>query len=387
MSKLAQRIAKIGASPTLAITSLAKGMIKEGKAVINFGAGEPDFDTPEHIKKSAKDAIDSGFTKYTPSSGISELKEAVCSKFMRDNRLRYAKDSVVISCGAKHSLYNLFQVLCNPEDEVLMISPYWVSYPEMVKLSGARPIVIKTKESRGFKVSISDIKTAVSKKTKALILNSPSNPAGVVYDEKELKEIADIVVSKKIYVISDEIYEKLIYDGKTHISIASLGEDIFGRTITVNGVSKTYSMTGWRIGYLGAEESIAKAISILQSHSTSNPASISQKAALGALNMDDSMIDKMRLEFQKRRDCMMKSLDEIDGITYVRPAGAFYIFCNISKTGMKAADFAKRLLEEKLVAVIPGEAFGSDKYVRLSFATGFEKIEEGIKRLKTWVER
>ncbi len=387
MSKLAKRIAQIKPSPTLAITSLAKSMIKQGKNVINFGAGEPDFDTPETIKEAAKDAINGGFTKYTPASGILEFKQAISGKFLRDNKLRYDPQQIVVSCGAKHALYNIFQVICNSGDEVLTISPYWVSYPEMVRLAGARPLTIKTNESRGFKLDIKLLKRKISKKTRALILNSPSNPAGVVYNKSFLEEIADIAVSNKIYVISDEIYEKLIYDDERHISIASLGEDIYKLTITVNGVSKTYSMTGWRIGYLGAQEDISKAISILQSHSTSNPASISQKAALKALSIDESIVGKMRAEFQRRRDFMIARLDKIESLTYTKPRGAFYIYCNIKNSGMKARDFAKRLLEEKLVAVIPGEAFGSDKHIRLSFATGLENIKEGLDRITSWLKR
>ncbi len=387
MSKLAKRIARVLPSPTLAITSLAKSMIKQGKNVINFGAGEPDFDTPQPIKEAAKAAINSGFTKYTPASGILEFKQAISDKFLRDNKLRYNPEQIVVSCGAKHALYNIFQVICNSGDEVLTISPYWVSYPEMVRLAGAKPVTITTNESRGFKLNIKDLKRKISKKTRALILNSPSNPAGVVYDKAELEEIADIAVSNKIYIISDEIYEKLIYDDERHISIASLRKDIYKLTITVNGVSKTYSMTGWRIGYLGAQAAISKAVSILQSHSTSNPASISQKAALKALNIDESIVQKMCAEFERRRDYMIERLDEIESLTYTKPRGAFYIYCNIKNSGIKAKDFAKNLLEEKLVAVIPGEAFGSDKHIRLSFATSLENIKEGLGRIKSWLKR
>lgn len=387
MSKLAKRMAMVKPSSTLALTSLAKSMIKQGKNVINFGAGEPDFDTPDPIKEAAKDAINSGFTKYTPASGIPELKQAISAKFLCDNELRYDPEQIVVSCGAKHALYNVFQVICNYSDEVLIISPYWVSYPEMVRLANAKPVTITTDESRSFKLDIKDLKRKISKKTRALILNSPSNPSGVIYNKRELEEIADVAVSKKIYIVSDEIYEKLIYDDERHISIASLGKDIYKLTITVNGVSKTYSMTGWRIGYLGAQPDISKAMSILQSHSTSNPASISQKAALKALNIDESIVKKMCAEFQRRRDYMIERLDEIESLTYTKPQGAFYIYCNIKNFGMKAKDFAKNLLEEKLVAVIPGEAFGSDKHIRLSFATSLENIKEGLGRIKSWLRR
>jgi len=374
-------------SPTLDITSLAKKMMKEGKNVINFAAGEPDFDTPEPIKKIAKEAIDEGFTKYTPSSGTEELKDIICAKFKRDNRLNYTQNQIIVSCGAKHSLYNVFQVLCNPADEVVLIAPYWVSYPEMIKIVGAKPVIVKAKESDNFRVHASALKKAITKKTKAIVLNSPSNPAGVIYSLKELEEIAEIAVANKIFVISDEIYEKLIYDQKKHISIGSLGSDIYKQTITVNGVSKSYSMTGWRIGYLGADPLITKGISILQSHSTSNPTSISQKAALGALELPKKAIDEMCAEFEKRRNCMIKRLDEIPALMYTKPSGAFYVFCNIQKTGLKAKEFARNLLKEKLVAVIPGEAFGFDGYVRLSFATNLEKINEGINRMKQWLKQ
>lgn len=387
MPDLAKRILNVKPSSTLAITALAKGLKNEGKDVISFAAGEPDFDTPEHIKNAAKSALDSGFTKYTPASGTNELKNAICNKFLRENKLKYKPEEIVVSCGAKHALYNIFQVMCDPGDEVLIISPYWLSYPEMVRLAEAKPVIIKTDETDGFKVRPGKLKNNISKKTKALILNSPSNPAGVVYNKKELEEIADIAVSKKITVVSDEIYEKLIYDGEKHISIGSLGADVYKRVITVNGVSKTYSMTGWRIGYLGADSSLAKAISTLQSHSTSNPASISQKAAEEALNTDESVIEKMRLEFEDRRDCMMEMLDGINDITYVKPVGAFYIYCNISKTGYKALDFARKLLEEKMVAVIPGTDFGSDDHVRLTFAVSLEKIKTGLGRLKQWLKQ
>jgi len=386
MLGLSKTIKKISPSSTLLITSLAKKMRQEGKDVISFGAGEPDFDTPAVIREAAKKAIDTGCTKYTPADGTVELKKAVIDKFQRDNGLNYALNQVVVSCGAKHSLYNVFQALLNPGDEVIIIEPYWVSYPEMVKLAQGKPKFIKTKAKDGFKATVSEIKKAVTKKTKALIVNSPSNPAGIIYSRKELEEIADAAVSKKFYVISDEIYEKLIYDGNEHTSIGSFGKDIYDLTVTVNGVSKAYSMTGWRIGYLGAPEDVAYAVSNIQSHSTSNPTSISQKAALAALLMDGSEIENMRAEYQKRRDLMTGLLDGIPPLSYIRPEGAFYVYTDISKTGMKARDFAKKLLEEKLVAVIPGEEFGSDKYIRFSFAMAPEKIKEGMDRIKSWVK-
>jgi len=385
MLGLARKVAVVKPSPTLAITSLAKSMVAEGKDVINFAGGEPDFDTPETIKEAAKQAIDKGFTKYTPASGTAELKDAIRHKFLRDNGLNYDPKNIIVSCGAKHSLFNVFQAITNPGDEVIVIYPYWVSYPEMVSLAGGKAKAVLTTNKTGLKANIKDIKKAISRKTKALILNSPSNPAGVVYSRKELEEITDIAVSKKIYVVSDEIYEKLIYEGQKHISIASIGKDIDNLTITVNGVSKAYSMTGWRIGYLGAPPDVSKAISIIQSHSTSNPTSISQKAALAALKMEGAEVERMRSEFEKRRNIIMEELDGISSVSYVKPLGAFYVYCDISALGLKAQEFAKKLLEEALVAIIPGEAFGSDRHVRLSFATSAEKIKEGMSRIKSWV--
>jgi len=387
MIKIAKRLESVSSSQTLEITSIAKALKKQGKDVIDFSAGEPDFDTPEPIKKAAIYAIESGFTKYTPASGMEELKLAIQNKFLKDNNIRYSPNQIIVSCGAKHSLYNIIQTICDPKDEMLIIAPFWLSYPEMVKMADGTPVIIDTDEEKGFKLKISSLKEKITKKTKAVIVNSPSNPAGIVYDKKFLQEIADIVVSKKIICISDEIYEKLIYDGEKHVSIASLGDDIYRYTVTVNGMSKTYAMTGWRIGYLGAEPTIAKYISILQSHSTSNPASISQKAALRALNVNESIVEKMRAEFEKRRDYMMTRLDEIKSIHYTRPTGAFYIYCNIYKTKLKSQEFATKFLEEKLVAVIPGESFGSDKHIRLSFATDIEKIKEGMDRLEQWVKQ
>ncbi|MFH1790977.1 MAG: pyridoxal phosphate-dependent aminotransferase, partial [Candidatus Omnitrophota bacterium] len=282
-------------------------------------------------------------------------------------------------------LYNVLQVTCDPGDEVIIISPYWLSYPEMVTLAGAKSVFVQTDEKKGFRAAVQDIKRAISEKTRAIVINSPSNPAGVIYSRQELSEIADICVSKGIVVISDEIYEKLVYDGREHVSIASLGREIYDTTVTVNGVSKSYAMTGWRIGYIAAPEPVAKAVSTLQSHSTSNPASISQCAAVAALNMGEAVITGMREAFEKKRDLMSSLLDGVRPITYVKPAGAFYVFCNIEKTGLKASDFASKLLDEKLVAVVPGESFGSAGHIRLSFATSEDNIKKGMERLKSWV--
>lgn len=383
---LAKRVLKISPSSTLEITARAKLLRQRGCDIVGFGAGEPDFDTPEFIKEKAIKAIQEGFTKYTPSTGIPELKKLISLKFKKDNNLEYAPEQIVISCGAKHSLFNIIQAIVDEGDEVLIGLPYWVSYPEMVKLACGTPIIIKTDPKNNFKISVGDLKKITNKKTKLLILNSPSNPTGVVYEKKELELIAEFCVKNKIYVISDEIYEKLIYDNEKHFSIGSLGKEIYDLTFTVNGFSKSFSMTGWRVGYLGGPEKIVKAISNIQDHSTSNPCSISQKAAMAALEMPSDWQENMRLEFQKRRNFIMQQLDALN-LPYIKPQGAFYIFCNISKFGLDSVTFAKRLLEEGEVAVIPGEGFGCNDYIRLSFATSIEQIQKGFEKIKIWLKK
>ena len=384
--KINQRIKTLVGSSTLAITARAKELASQGKDVVNFGAGEPDFDTPEFIKKAALKAIESGFTKYTPSIGTPQLREAISQKFQKDNHLSYKPSQVAVSCGAKHSLYNIIQVLADVGDEVIIPAPYWVSYPEMVKLSGASSKILTTTSAAKFKITAQQLAQNISKQTRILILNSPSNPTGMLYSKKELQEIAQVCVQNKIYVISDEIYEKLIYDTNEYVSIASLGQEIYDLTVTVNGVSKAYSMTGWRIGYCGASEEIISYINKFQDHSTSNPASISQAAALSALQASEETIKPMRDEFRKRRDFMMTCLNRIPEITYVPPEGAFYIFCNISKLG-DGNTIAKRILDDVNVAVIPGDGFGAPEYIRLSFAASMERIEEGIKRIGEWIKK
>lgn len=379
-----KKIEHISPSITLEITAKAKALKKKGANVINFAAGEPDSDTPNYIKQAAIKAINNGLTKYTPAAGLPELKEAVSEKLKRDNGLTYKAGQIVISCGAKHALYNLFQALCEEGDEVILASPYWLSYPEMIRLSGARPVIVETGE-KTFKLNPELIKGHITKKTKALIINSPSNPSGTVYSKEELEGLAEIAVKHNIFVISDEIYEKLIYDNLNHVSIASFNKDIYGLTFVVNGVSKSYAMTGWRIGYLAGREDIIKGVSALQSHSTSNPSSISQAAALAAVSAGDESVHKMAIEFEKKRNIMMEGLAEIKGIKCNKPQGAFYCFADISETGMDGLTFSKKLLDEEYVAVIPGGAFGLKKYVRLSFATSIEDIKEGIKRLKEWL--
>ena len=386
-TRLSERVRKVNPSPTLAITAKAKKLKSEGKDVITFAAGEPDFDTPDIIKNAAIEAINSGFTKYTPTTGIPELKSLICEKFRKDNQVNYESKQVVVSCGAKHSIFDVMFVLVDKCDEVLIPSPYWVSYPEMVNLCEGIPRFIKTSAENSFKMTADELSKNISSKTKLLVLNSPSNPTGCVYTKEELAKIAEICVAKKILVISDEIYEKIIFDGHKHTSIASFGKDIYELTVTVNGLSKSHSMTGWRIGYLGGPEDIVNAISNFQDHSTSNPVSISQKAAVAALSMADTFSKEMTQEFQKRRDYIVKRLQGLKKISYVLPLGAFYIFCDISKTKMDSLTFCTRLLDELLIAAIPGVAFGNDDYVRLSFATSPRQIEKGMDRLEDWLKK
>ncbi|MCX5708296.1 MAG: pyridoxal phosphate-dependent aminotransferase [Candidatus Omnitrophica bacterium] len=386
-TRLSERVRKVNPSPTLAITAKAKKLKAEGKDVVTFAAGEPDFDTPEPIKLAAIEAINSGFTKYTPTTGIPELKSLICEKFRKENQINYDSKQIVVSCGAKHSIFNAMFVLVDKCDEILIPSPYWVSYPEMVNLCEGIPRFIKTSPENSFKMTVDDLKKNISSKTKLLVLNSPSNPTGCVYSKEELAKIAEMCVAKKIFVISDEIYEKIIFDGLKHTSIATFGKDIYDLTVTVNGLSKSHSMTGWRIGYLGGPLDIVNAISNFQDHSTSNPASISQKAAVAALSMTGSFSKEMSLEFQKRRDYIVKRLQGMKKISYVLPLGAFYIFCDISKTNLDSMAFCTRLLDELLIAAIPGIAFGNDDYVRLSFATGFKAIEKGMNRLEGWLAK
>lgn len=383
--KLAKRVSGIAESVTLGITSKAKKMAREGVDVVNFAGGEPDFDTPGHIKESAVDAIKKGFTKYTPSSGMPELREAISAKLKRDNSLEYAPSQIVVSNGAKHSLNNVFQVLCEAEDEVIIPAPYWLSYPAMVAMSEARVVIARTEKSNNFKPLRDELESHITKHTRCLILNSPSNPTGAVYSIDELKMIAELAVKHKFFVVSDEIYEKLTYGGIRHVSIASLGKDIYDLTITISGLSKSYSMTGWRIGYAAGPSDVMKGISNLQSHAASNPVSISQKAALAAITGDQSCVEDMRREFEKRRDLMVEGINATKKISCASPDGAFYLFCDISKLGMGSVEAATRLLDEVKVAVIPGEPFGADSFIRLSFATGTTSIKKGLDRIKEWV--
>lgn len=385
-TRLAERLKEVKPSSTLAITSKAKKLKSEGFDIVNLAAGEPDFDTPDFVKEAGIEAIKSGFTKYTPTTGIPELKNLISEKLKKDNRLEYGPDQIVVSCGAKHSIFNALFVLVNPKDEVLIPQPYWVSYPEMVHLCQGLPRFIKTLPENNFKVTPCQLKEQLSSKTKVFILNSPSNPTGCVYTEDELREIAGICVENKIFVISDEIYEKLIYDGLKHTSIAGFNKDIYDLTVTINGLSKSYSMTGWRIGYLAAAPNISEAVSRLQDHSTSNPNSIAQKAAVAALSYSGDFFSKVVKEFQNRRDYCLERLNKMARIKAVPPKGAFYIFCDITKTGLKSSVFANRLLEEKYVSLIPGDGFGMDNYIRISFATSMEQLKKGMDRLSDFLE-
>ena len=393
---ISKRLSLISPSPTLAITATAKQMKQEGIDVIGFGAGEPDFDTPVYIKEAAKKALDEGFTKYTPASGIKELKEAICQKFKNDNNLNFSVEEILISCGAKHSIFNAILALCNEGDEVILPSPYWVSYLEMIKIAGAKPIILMTTPENNFKIIPQKLQEAITPKTKLLILNSPSNPTGMVYTKDELLSISNVLIEKNIFCISDEIYEKIIYDGREHISIASLGSKIKRLTIVINGVSKPYSMTGWRIGYAAGQREIIQAMSNLQSHSTSNPTSISQKAALAALEGPQEPLHNMVAEFKKRRNYILKRLNSIDGISFLKPQGAFYVFPNISQIIGRtfkeekikdSVHFAQILLNEANVAVIPGSAFGAEGYIRLSYATSIENISKGLDRIKKFINK
>ncbi|MEI7999153.1 MAG: pyridoxal phosphate-dependent aminotransferase, partial [Candidatus Omnitrophota bacterium] len=383
--KVNRRIKDVVGSTTLAITARAKELQAQGHDVVNFGAGEPDFDTPDFIKQAAIKAINTGFTKYTPSIGTQELREAIAAKFQKDNGLFYKPNQIVVSCGAKHSLFNIIQVLVDDGDEVIFQAPYWVSYPEMVKTAGGQAVIIPTNQSTGFKITPDLLIKHITTKTKLLILNSPSNPTGVMYTKEELAKLAEICVAHKIYVISDEIYEKLVYDKINFSSIASLGKEIFDLTITVNGVSKAYAMTGWRIGYAGGALEIMEYIKKYQDHSTSNPTSISQAATVAALAAPSDTIESMVEVFKGRRDLTLHCLDQIPQIRYIRPQGAFYVFCDISKIG-DGAIVAKQMLDDIKVAVIPGDGFGAPEYIRLSFATSEERIKEGISRMGKWIE-
>ncbi|EIW01173.1 pyridoxal phosphate-dependent aminotransferase [Thermoanaerobacter siderophilus] len=392
---LSQNALQITPSMTLEITAKAKQLKAQGIDVIDFGVGEPDFDTPDYIKEAAIDAIKKGYTKYTPSSGISELKKAVCDKLLKDNGLKYQPEQIVISNGAKHSIYNALCAILNPGDEVIIPVPYWLSYPEMVRLAYGKPVFVKTKAENDFKITAEELKNAITSKTKALILNTPNNPTGSVYTKEELEELVKIIEEANIFVISDEIYEKLIYEG-SHISIASLNEKIKELTILVNGMSKAYAMTGWRIGYTASSLEIAKVMSNIQSHTTSNPNSIAQYASVAALSGDETVIKRMAEEFNKRRIYMVERINKIKGLKSNKPQGAFYVMVNIDEYIGKeikgkiirgSIDFANALIEGANVAVVPALPFGMDNYIRISYATSIENIEKGLNRIEEFLNK
>jgi aspartate aminotransferase len=384
-------------SPTLAISAKAKALQAQGKDVIGFGAGEPDFDTPDYIKQAAIDALHAGYTKYTPSAGDVDLKDAIIAKFQRDNGLQYSRDQVIVSCGAKHSLYNVFQAMLDPGDEVLIPAPYWVSYPEQVKLADGIPVIIPTQAANDFMPTVDAIRSAITSRTKAIILNSPSNPTGGVASASLVAQIASIAVENNLYLVSDEIYEKLLYDSRTHLSPASLNEDAFRQTVTVNGCSKAYSMTGWRIGFLAAaDKELVAAMGRIQDQSTSNPTSIAQKAAVAALNGPDEAVNAMRAAFEERRNVIVEKLNAIPGVSCRLPGGAFYAFPEITELIGKrigervmngSDDLAAFLLEDVGVAVVPGSGFGADRYIRLSYATSMDKIVKGVERMDAAIRK
>jgi aspartate aminotransferase len=380
--KISHRAASLSPSLTLAVDSKAKQMKAEGIDVVGFGAGEPDFDTPQHIKDACAKALADGFTKYTPAAGIPELRQAIADKFKRENGLAYKPSQVIVSCGGKHSCYNVIMATCEAGDEVVIPAPYWLSYPEMVKLAGATPVIIPTTDQTEFKVTPAQLRQAITPRTRLFILNSPSNPTGSLYTRDEIKALGDICVQKNVLIMSDEIYEKLVYDGAEHVSVAGLSPSHYEHTIIVHGFAKAYSMTGWRLGYLAAPEPIAKAVDAIQSHSTSNPTSFAQKGAVAALNGPQDHLKVWLAEYSKRRAYAHKRLNAIPGISCVNARGAFYLFPNISRLGLKSADFCARLLEEEKVAAVPGIAFGADDYFRISYATSMKNIEKGLDRLE-----
>ena len=380
MKPLNRSILAIEPSATLAIAARAKAMAKEGINVCSFAAGEPDYDTPQFIKDAAIDALNKGQTKYTPVAGLPDLNRAISEKFKRDNGLDYKPEQIIVSCGAKHSIALILQTLCNPGDEVIIPVPYWLSYPDMVRVAGGVPVYIEATWKENFKITPAQLEAAITDKTVAFILNSPSNPTGMVYSDGELRAFAEICVRRNITVISDEIYEKMTYDGLRHTSIASFSPEIYANTITVNGFSKTYAMPGWRLGYTGAPLHFIKAMNALQSHCASAPNTFAQFGGVTALDHGDPAVRELCVEFEKRRDRIFELVSAIPGIHCPKPQGAFYIFPNIAEFGMDSLSFAKKLLDDHHVAVVPGSAFGNDRCVRLSYACGMAEIEEGCKR-------
>jgi aspartate aminotransferase len=380
--EISERAAQLTPSLTLSIDSKAKAMKAEGIDVCGFGAGEPDFDTPEHIKRAAIDALEAGFTKYTPNAGIPELRQAIADKLAADNGLTYRAGQVVVSNGAKHACYNAILATCQAGDEVIIPAPYWVSYPDMVRLAGAEPVIVPTSERNAWKMRPEDFENAMTPRTKMLIMNTPGNPTGSVYTREELEAIVNVAAEEDIYILSDEIYEKLVYDDAKHVSIASLSKEAYDLTITVNGFSKSYAMTGWRLGYLAAPDAVSRAVDSIQSHTSSNPSSFSQYGALAALKGDQQPLADMREEFDMRRNYMFDRLSKISNVTAIKPQGAFYILVNVSQLGLTSQNFADRLLSKANVAVVPGAAFGDDRTVRFSYATSLDVIKKGLDRFQ-----
>ena len=394
--ELSRKAQRIEASVTLAITAKAKEMKESGIDVISFGAGEPDFNTPQNIINAAIKAMEDGNTKYTNVNGILPLREAICKKFKDDNGLIYNPSQIVVSTGAKQSLANAFLAILNPGDEVIVPNPYWVSYPEIIGLADGKAVFVESNETSSYKFTKENLEKAVTEKTKAIILNTPNNPTGTIYSKEELMEIAEFAKKYNLIIVSDEMYEKLIYDGEEHVSIASVSDDAYERTIVINGLSKSYAMTGWRLGYCGATEKISKLMTNIQSHMTSNVCSITQYAAVEALNGPQDKVKEMISEFERRRNYMVKTLEEMNNLSIIKPQGAFYIMINIDKclgkeiNGEKitdSMDFSAKLLEHEKVAVIPGKAFGLDNYVRVSYATSMELIEKGLERINKFVNK
>jgi aspartate aminotransferase len=380
--RISQRASALSPSLTLAIDSKAKQMKAEGQDVVGFGAGEPDFDTPQHIKDAAANALAAGFTKYTPAAGIPELRQAIADKHKRENGLTYKPSQIIVSCGGKHSCYNVIIATCQEGDEVIIPAPYWLSYPEMVKLAGAKPVIVETTDKTEFKITPDVLRRTITPRTRLFVFNSPSNPTGSVYTPDEIKALGDVCVEKGVLIMSDEIYEHLLYDGMTTKSMASFSPAHYEHTIIVHGFAKAWSMTGWRLGWCAAPEPIAKAIDAIQSHSTSNPTSFAQKGAVAALTGPQDHLKTWLAEFDKRRKFAHQKLNSIPGISCVNAKGAFYLFPNISKTGLKSTEFCAKLLESEKVAAVPGIAFGADDYLRISYATSMANIEKGLERIE-----
>ncbi len=384
--ELNERVSGIAPSLTLAIDAKAKALVSVGEKVCGFGAGEPDFDTPEHIKEAAAQALREGKTKYAPNEGVLDLRVAIADKLAAENKLSYKIDQILVSNGAKQSLFNIFMAICREGDEVIIPAPFWLSYPEMVRVAGGKPVFVHGHEDRGLKLTASQVEVAITPRTKAIVLNSPSNPTGMVYAREELRALAEVAVKHNLFIISDEIYERMVYEGAEIVSVGSLSSEIFKRTITVNGFSKNYAMTGWRLGYCAGPLELIKVAAALQSHSTSAPNTFAQYGAVAALRGPQDCVTKMMKAFGERRHSLFSRLTAIKGVTCVKPSGAFYVFPNISAFGLSSMVFAQKLLEQEKMAVVPGLPFGSDEHIRLSYACSMSNIEEGMKRLERFVQ-